>query len=47
MTFPPNLEKRWELEGQLYANIGTLDLLSRSPRHWSAHSRIARGGRNS
>ena len=30
MTFPPNLAKRWELEGQLYANIGTLDLLSRS-----------------
>ncbi|MFX1515561.1 MAG: hypothetical protein ACFFC6_04570 [Promethearchaeota archaeon] len=30
MTFPPNLAKRWELEGQLYANIGTLDILSRS-----------------
>ncbi|MFX0122182.1 MAG: hypothetical protein ACFFAE_00970 [Candidatus Hodarchaeota archaeon] len=30
MTFPPNLEKRWELEGQLYASIGTLDLLSRT-----------------
>jgi len=30
MSFPQNLSKRWELEGQLYANIGTLDLLSRT-----------------
>ncbi|MFX1285327.1 MAG: hypothetical protein ACFFB5_16885 [Promethearchaeota archaeon] len=30
MTFPPNLAKRWELEGHLYASIGTLDLLSRT-----------------
>ncbi len=30
MTFPPNLTKRWELEGQLFAIIGTLDLLSRT-----------------
>jgi hypothetical protein len=30
MTFPPNLTKRWEMEGQLYASIGTLDLLSRT-----------------
>ncbi|UCE13432.1 MAG: hypothetical protein JSV04_14770 [Candidatus Heimdallarchaeota archaeon] len=30
MTFPPNLSKRWELEAQLYASIGTLDLLSRT-----------------
>lgn len=30
MTFPPNLFKRWELEAQLYASIGTLDLLSRT-----------------
>lgn len=30
MTFPPNLAKRWALEGQLYASIGTLDLLSRT-----------------
>ncbi len=30
MTFPPNLAKRWELEGHLFASIGTLDLLSRT-----------------
>lgn len=30
MTFPPNLAKRWELEGLLYATIGSLDLLSRT-----------------
>ncbi len=30
MTFPPNLTKRWELEGHLFASIGTLDLLSRT-----------------
>lgn len=30
MTFPPNLANRWELEGILYATIGTLDLLSRT-----------------
>ncbi len=30
MSFPQNLSKRWELEGQLYASIGTLDLLSRT-----------------
>lgn len=30
MSFPQTLSKRWELEGQLYASIGTLDLLSRT-----------------
>ncbi|MHA2244761.1 MAG: hypothetical protein ACXADY_07300 [Candidatus Hodarchaeales archaeon] len=30
MTFPPNLAKRWELEGNLFSTIGTLDLLSRT-----------------
>ena len=30
MTFPPNLKKRWELEASLYADIGTLDLLSKT-----------------
>lgn len=30
MDFPTNLSKRWELEGRLYASIGTLDLLSRT-----------------
>lgn len=30
MSFPQNLSKRWELEGQLYSTIGTLDLLSRT-----------------
>ena len=30
MSFPENLSKRWNLEGQLYACIGTLDLLSRT-----------------
>jgi hypothetical protein len=30
MSFPQNLSKRWELEGQLYSSIGTLDLLSRT-----------------
>ena len=30
MSFLQTLSKRWELEGQLYASIGTLDLLSRT-----------------
>jgi hypothetical protein len=30
MTFPPNLSKRWELEGDLYAYIGTLDVISQT-----------------
>ncbi|NHJ02801.1 MAG: hypothetical protein EAX86_11745 [Candidatus Heimdallarchaeota archaeon] len=30
MSFPENLSKQWTLEGQLYACIGTLDLLSRT-----------------
>lgn len=30
MSFPQTLSKLWELEGQLYASIGTLDLLSRT-----------------
>ncbi len=30
MSFPPNLSKRWELEGHLFASISTLDLLSRT-----------------
>lgn len=30
LSFPQNLEKKWELEGQLFALIGTLDLFSRT-----------------
>ena len=30
MSFPQNLSKKWDLEAQLLANIGTLDLLSKT-----------------
>ena len=30
MSIPQNLSKKWELEGHLFASIGTLDLLSRT-----------------
>ncbi|MHA1214948.1 MAG: hypothetical protein ACTSR2_04065 [Candidatus Hodarchaeales archaeon] len=30
MSFPPNLTKRWELEAQLYADIASLDLISKT-----------------
>ena len=30
MSFPQNLSNRWDLEARLYANIGTLDLISRT-----------------
>jgi hypothetical protein len=30
VSFPQSLSRKWELEARLYANIGTLDLLSRT-----------------
>jgi hypothetical protein len=30
VSYPQNIAKKWELEAQLFANIGTLDLLSKT-----------------